>query len=93
MEQLQERQVDLVQQIKRNKMMKVLNLEKVAELEKKYQNSGAALTALHNMVNIVSQADTTDYLKDSVAVSTLEEIGVLISATELKQNSEKQLNS
>ena len=71
--------------------MKVLNLEKVAELEKKYRNSGAALTALHNMVNLVSQADTTDYLKDSVAVSTLEEMGVLVTATELNQK--KQLNS
>ena len=90
MEQLQELRVDLVQQIKRNKM-KVLNLEKVAKLEKKYRNSGAALTALHNMVNLVSQADTTDYLKDSVAVSTLEELGVLITATELNQK--KQLNS
>ena len=90
MEQLQELRVDLVQQIKKNKM-KVLNLEKVAELEKKYRNSGAALTALHNMVNLVSQADTTDYLKDSVAVSTLEEIGVLVTATELNQK--KQLNS
>ena len=74
-------------------MMKVLNLKKISELEKTYQNSQTALTALHNMVTLVSQADTTDYLKDSVAVSTLEEMGVLVTATELKQNSEKQLNS
>lgn len=64
--------------------MKVLNLQKVADLEKKYQNSNTVLTALHNMVNLVSQADTTDYLKDSVAVSTLETMGVLVNSGELK---------
>ncbi len=75
--------------------MMVLDLDKVASLEAIYKTSGSeiALESLHQMVSIVSQSSTTDYLKDSVALSTLEEMGVLVTQGGLKKKGNKQLNS
>ena len=84
--------VDLVQLIKKNNM-KVLDLDKIAKLEATYRKaeSQVALDALHNMVSIISQMASADIFKDSVALSTLEAMDLLVDTTKLKQS--KQLNS
>ena len=70
----------------------VIDLKKIQSLQKKYQNDHIALSALQNMVAVVTN-QTEENLKGSIALSTLVELGVL-RASDPQPNSEpQQLNS
>lgn len=68
----------------------ILDLKKIAKLEKRYQNDSISLNALYNMVDLVSKADEK-ILIGSLALSTLSELGVLKTPAVKKEA--EQLNS
>ena len=67
----------------------IIDLKKIQSLEKKYQNDGITLSALNNMVHIVSQSDE-EVLKGTLALSTLLDLGVVTGSTDKEP---EQLNS
>jgi len=69
----------------------VIDLKKIQSLQKKYQNDHIALSALQNMVAVVTN-QTEENLKGSIAFDTLKELGVLVSS-DPKAKEPQQLNS
>ena len=71
----------------------ILNLDKLAKLERKYSHDSITLTALHNMVNLVT---TSPVNAAELAVTsqflTLADLGI-IKGLEGSEKDVKQLNS
>ena len=76
-----------------------INLEKVKELEKKYQNDKLTLSVIHSSINSVLTYPVDEYgSKKSnvvIAIATLKNLGILEEETEVKkpQPNVQQLNS
>jgi hypothetical protein len=66
--------------------MIILDLEKIKQLDKKYQDSEIAYNAFHNMISIFLSDEP---LKNPVAYNTLKDLKVIKE----KQDSTQQLNS
>jgi len=67
----------------------ILDIEKIAKLERKYYNDTISLEALRNMVVFVSSSKVDDKLLSSIQYLTLCDLGVIKEVEKRPQ----QLNS
>jgi len=74
----------------------IIDLKKLAQLEREFQNDHITLNALQNMVEIVTRSNSGEYnnsVNDFNAIWTLTELGVLKNNPENKNPDKQQLNS
>jgi len=72
--------------------MVVLDLKKIKELEKKYQNDRISLNALNNMIMLVTTHER-ETMNSSLVLDTLRDLGVIVVKDIESKGQVQQLNS
>jgi len=89
-----EESADLDQLIKNKNKKMIIDLEKIKELEKKYQNDKISLSALRDMVKEITNMNDNIFSKTSLTYQTLLKLEVLVDEYQDKKDKARQpLNS